>query len=137
MINLDVYSKLNINKNGFLEIAARKSITDFAETPTYTKYYNKAFQNTSVSDFSTKKNIDYQNDENFNFYDITLKYSQKIGQKDHLILDFITINDQLKVFQKTRINNIIQSENNILYQKNYGGNLSWKRNWNTNLSWRT
>lgn len=134
MINLDVYSKLNINKNGFLEIAARKSITDFAETPTYTKYYNKAFQNTSVSDFSTKKNIDYQNDENFNFYDITLKYSQKIGQKDHLILDLITINDQLNVEQKATINDVDQSENNRLYQKNQGANLSWKRNWNAKNS---
>ena len=130
MINLDVYSKFNINKNGFLEIAARKSITDFVETPTYVKYYNKAFQNTSVSDFSTKQNMDYQNDEKFSFYDVTLKYSQKIGQKDHLVLDLIAINDQLKVDQKATINEVAQSENNRLYQKNHGANLSWKRNWN-------
>jgi hypothetical protein len=134
MINLDVYSKFNITEKGFLEIAARKSITDFVETPTYNNYYNKAFQNTTVSDFSTKQNIDYQNDEKFNFYDITLKYSQKIGQKDHLILDLITINDQLKVEQKATINGIAQSENNRLYQKNHGANLSWKRNWNSKNS---
>ncbi|MBC7846382.1 MAG: TonB-dependent receptor [Flavobacterium sp.] len=134
MINLDVYSKFNINKNGFLEIAARKSITDFVETPTYTKYYNKAFQNTSVSDFSTNQNIDYQNEEKFNFYDITLKYSQKIGQKDHLILDLITINDHLNVEQKATINDVVQSESNSLFQKNHGANLSWKRNWNSKNS---
>ncbi len=134
MINADIYSKFNINKNGFLEIAARKSITDLVKTPTYTKYYNKAFQNTTVSDFATKQNIDYQNDEKFNFYDITLKYSQKIGEKDHLILDLIAINDQLDVNQKATINEIVQSENNRLYQKNHGANLLWKRNWNTNNS---
>lgn len=134
MINADIYSKFNIAKNGFLEIAGRKSITDFVQTPTYKEYYNKAFQNTSITDFFNSQNVDYSSDEKFNFYDITAKYSQKIGLKDHLILDFITINDQLKVFQTTRINNIIQSENNILYQKNYGGNLSWKRNWNTKNS---
>jgi hypothetical protein len=134
MINLDVYSKFSINKKGFLEIAARKSITDFVETPTYTQYYSKAFQNTTVSNFSTKQNIDYQNDEKFKFYDITLKYSQKIGQKDHVILDFITINDQLNIEQKATINAVVQSEKNLLYQKNHGVNLSWKRNWNTKNS---
>lgn len=134
MINLDIYSKFNINKNGFLEIAARRSINDFVKTPTYNKYYNKAFQNTSVSDFSTKQNIDYQNDEKFSFYDITLKYSQKITEKDHLILDLIAINDKLKVDQKATINNVVQSENNILYQKNHGANLLWIRNWNAKNS---
>ncbi|MFV8344689.1 TonB-dependent receptor [Flavobacterium sp. ZB4P13] len=134
MINADIYSKFNIGKKGFLEIAGRKSITDFVKTPTYKQYYNKAFQNTSITNFSNNQNVDYSSDEKFNFYDITVKYSQKIGLKDHLILDFITINDQLKVFQTSRVNNIIQSENNILYQKNYGGNLSWKRNWNAKNS---
>ncbi|HEX9152050.1 MAG TPA: TonB-dependent receptor, partial [Flavobacterium sp.] len=134
MINADIYSKFNITKNGFLEIAGRKSITDLVKTPTYKEYYSKAFQNTSITNFSNNQNVDYSSDEKFKFYDITAKYSQKIGLKDHLILDFITINDQLKVFQATRINTIIQSENNILYQKNYGGNLSWKRNWNTKNS---
>ncbi|MFV5695484.1 carboxypeptidase-like regulatory domain-containing protein [Flavobacterium sp. LB3P122] len=134
MINADIYSKFNICKKGFLEIAGRKSITDLVKTPTYKEYYNKAFQNTSITNFSNNQNVDYSSDEKFNFYDITVKYSQKIGLKDHLILDFITINDQLKVFQTTRVNTIIQSENNILYQKNYGGNLSWKRNWNAKNS---
>ncbi len=134
MINADIYSRFNVTKKGFLEIAGRKSITDLVKTPTYKEYYNKAFQNTSITNFSNNQNIDYSSDEKFNFYDITAKYSQKIGQKDHLILDFITINDQLKVFQTARINTIIQSENNILFQKNHGGNLSWKRNWNAKNS---
>ncbi|KIA82434.1 carboxypeptidase-like regulatory domain-containing protein [Flavobacterium sp. AED] len=134
MINADIYSKFNITKKGFLEISGRKSIADLVKTPTYEEYYNKAFQNTSITNFSNNQNVDYTSDEKFNFYDITVKYFQNIGRKDHLILDFITINDQLKVFQSTRINTIIQSENNILYQKNYGGNLSWKRNWNAKNS---
>ncbi|MDO8316260.1 MAG: carboxypeptidase-like regulatory domain-containing protein [Flavobacterium sp.] len=134
MINADIYSKFNVSKKGFLEISGRKSLTDLVKTPTYKQYYNKAFQNTSITNFSNNQNVDYSSDENFNFYDITVKYSQKIGQKDHLIFDFITINDQLKVFQTAIINNIIQAENNILYQKNYGGNLTWKRNWNVKNS---
>lgn len=130
MINADIYSKFKMNKNGFLEIATRRSITDLVETPTYNQYFYKAFQNTSILNFSNQKNINFANDEKFYFYDITGKYSQKIGQNNHLILDFITINDRLNVFQTTTNNTVFQSENNTLYQKNYGGNLSWKRNWN-------
>jgi hypothetical protein len=131
MINLDVYSKFNINKKGFLEIAARKSITDIIETPTYKKYYSKAFQNTTITNFSTYHSIDYNSEEKFKFYDVTLKYSQKIGQKDQILLDLITINDNLNINQDATVDNNYQSEKNALYQKNQGGNLSWKRNWNT------
>lgn len=130
MINADIYSKFNISKNAFLEIAGRKSITDYVESPTYKEYFNKAFQNTSITDFINNQDINYFSDETFSFYDLTIKYSQKIGLKDHLILDLITINDHLKVFQTATINNTVRSEDDVLYQTNYGGNLFWKRSWN-------
>jgi hypothetical protein len=130
MINADIYSKFNITKKGFLEIALRKSITDLVESPTYQQYYKKAFQNTSITDFSNNQKIDYYSDKSFSFYDITVKYSQKLGVKDKLIIDLITIKDKLKVFQTATINDTVNSEENQLYQKNYGGNLSWKHNWN-------
>lgn len=130
MINADIYAKYNLSKKSYIEVSARKSITDFAETPTYKEYFNKVFQNTTITDFSQDQNIDYQSDKKFDFYDATIKYSQKIGIKDQLILDLITIKDNLKVFQSATFNNIVKSENNVLRQQNYGGNLSWKRNWN-------
>jgi hypothetical protein len=108
----------------------RKSITDFVESPTYKEYFNKAFQNSSITNLANNQEVDYSSDKKFNFYDLTIKYLQKIGPKDHLIIDLIMINDKLNVFQTATINNTIQSEDNTLYQQNYGGNLSWKRNWN-------
>jgi hypothetical protein len=133
MINADIYSKYNFNKESFVEIAARKSIMDLVQTPTYKQYYTKAFQNTTISNYYNK-NTNYSSDKDFNFYDITAKYSQKINKKDRLIIDLLTISDQLKVSQSAIINNTISSEKNILYQKNYGGNISYNRNWNTKNS---
>ncbi|WP_244160820.1 carboxypeptidase-like regulatory domain-containing protein [Flavobacterium defluvii] len=130
MINADVYGKYNLSKKSYIEVAARKSITDFVETPTYKEYFNKVFQNTTITDFSDKQNVDYRSDKKFNFYDVTLKYAQKIGIKDQIILDLITIKDNLEVFQSATFYDINRSENNILRQQNYGGNLAWKRNWN-------
>ncbi|QSB29076.1 TonB-dependent receptor [Flavobacterium sp. CLA17] len=130
MINADVYGKYNLSKKSFIEISARKSITDFVETPTYKEYFNKVFQNTTITDFAQNQNVDYQSDKKFGFYDATLKYAQKIGTKDQIVLDLITIKDNLEVFQSATLYDINRSENNVLRQQNYGGNLSWKRNWN-------
>ncbi|WP_337966545.1 TonB-dependent receptor [uncultured Flavobacterium sp.] len=130
MINADVYGKYNLSKKSYIEISARKSITDFVETPTYKEYFNKVFQNTTITDFSEKQNVDYRSDKKFGFYDATLKYAQKIGSKDQLILDLITIKDNLEVFQSATVYDMNKSENNVLRQQNYGGNLSWIRNWN-------
>lgn len=130
MINVDVYAKYNTSKKSYIEISARKSITDFVETPTYKEYFNKVFQNTTITDFSEKQNINYRSDKKFGFYDATLKYAQKIGTKDQIVLDLITIKDNLEVFQSAMVYDINKSENNVLRQQNYGGNLSWKRNWN-------
>ncbi|MNQ21465.1 TonB-dependent Receptor Plug Domain protein [compost metagenome] len=130
MINADIYAKYNLSKKSYIEISARKSITDFVETPTYKEYFNKIFQNTTITDFSQNQNIDYQSDKEFSFYDATLKFAQKIGLKDQLVLDLITIKDNLEVFQSATANNINKSENNVLRQQNYGGNLAWQRNWN-------
>lgn len=131
MINADIYGKYNLSKKSYIEISARKSITDFVETPTYKEYFNKVFQNTTITDFSNNQNVDYQSDKKFGFYDATLKYAQKIGSKDQIVLDLITIKDNLEVFQSAAANGINKSENNILRQQNYGGNLAWKRNWNS------
>ncbi|OUD34844.1 TonB-dependent receptor [Flavobacterium sp. FPG59] len=131
MINADIYAKYNLSKKSYIEIAARKSITDFIETPTFKEYFNKIFQNTTISDFSKNQNVNYQGDKKFGFYDGTLKYAQKIGNKDQIVLDVITIKDNLKVFQSAVATDISKSEDNVLRQQNYGGNLSWKREWNS------
>ncbi|AXB58055.1 TonB-dependent receptor [Flavobacterium fluviale] len=131
MINADVYAKYNLSKKSYIEISARKSITDFVETPTYKEYFNKVFQNTTITDFSQNQNVNYQSDKKFGFYDATLKYAQKIGSKDQIILDLITIKDNLEVFQSATVYNTNKSEDNVLRQQNYGGNLSWRRNWNS------
>jgi hypothetical protein len=132
LINADVFSKFNLNKKGYIEIAGRKSITDLFKSPTYKEYYNKAFQNTTITNLNNNQNSNFTNNDEFNFYDITLKYFQKIGNQNTFALDLITINDNLNVLQETNnTGNIISEENNI-FQNSLGGNLFFSRNWNTN-----
>jgi hypothetical protein len=130
MLNADAYSKINLSKKSFVEIAARKSFTEFFQTPTYKEYFKKAFQNTTVTNFSTQESINYITEKNFNFYDISTKYVQKIGDKNVLVLDFITVNDQLNTSQENGENDSNSPIKNTIYQRNLGASLSWKRNWN-------
>jgi hypothetical protein len=129
LINADIYAKYNINKNGFLEFAARKSINELFKSPTYNQYFDKAFQNSTITDLNNQ-NLNFTNSTQFNFYDLTLKYNQKFGKKSELIIDLININDKLEVLQESNFNNKISTENNILYQKSKGGNVTLLQNWN-------
>jgi hypothetical protein len=129
LINADIYAKYNVNKNDFLEFAARKSLTELFKSPTYNQYFDKAFQNSTITDLGYQ-NLNFTNSTQFNFYDLTLKYDQKIGLKNEIIIDLININDKLEVLQESNINNKISTENNILYQKSKGGNVTLLRNWN-------
>ena len=130
MINADIYAKYNLSKKSYIEVSGRKSITDFLETPTYKEYFDKVFQNTAITDFAYNHNISYRSEKKFGFYDATLKYVQKIGLKDEIVLDLITIKDNLEVFRSATVYDIYKSADNTLRQQNYGGNLVWKRNWN-------
>ncbi|MCO6174060.1 TonB-dependent receptor plug domain-containing protein [Flavobacterium sp. NRK F10] len=134
MINADLFVKQKINENSFIEIAGRKSITDWLNTPTFQQYYNKAFQNNAILNYSNNENILYLADEKFGFYDITLKYFNQINSKNKLVVDFITIKDNLKITQKNSTYNPTVSNYNTLYQKNDGINISWIKTWNSNNS---
>jgi hypothetical protein len=134
MINADIYAKLKVNKKGFVEVSGRRSINDLVELPTYKEYFNRAFQNTTITNFSNNQIVDYNHNEKFNFYDVSVKYDQKIGAKDRFIFDLITINDQLKVDHSAITSNATLVGSNIIYQKNYGGNFSWSHQWNSKNS---
>jgi hypothetical protein len=134
MINADIYTKQKITKNSFIEIAGRKSITDWFNTPTFQQYYNKAFQNNTILNYSNNENVSYLANQNFGFYDITLKYFNQIDPNNKLIIDFITIKDNLNITQKNSVYNPTISNYNTLYQKNDGVNFSWIRTWNSNNS---
>lgn len=136
MLNADVYAKINLSKTNFIEVAARKSYTELLQTPTYKEYFKKAFQNSTVTNFNTQESVDYSAEKNFKFYDISTKFVQKIGQKDVLTLDFITIDDQLDVSHEGFEDNEDDksddnfTNNNTIYQRNFGTSFTWNHNWN-------
>jgi hypothetical protein len=134
MINADFYSRIKTSKTSNLEISGRRSITDFYQSPTYKNYYNRIFQNSTVTNISNNQNLNFSTDENFYFYDFSAQFHQKMGGKSNLYLDFITISNKLELLQSKTENNINSIRNSNLNQNTYGGSLHFKTNWNRHNS---
>ena len=131
MINADFYSRIKTSKTSNLEVSGRRSITDFYQSPTYKSYYNRIFQNSTVTNISNNQNLNFSTNEKFYFYDFSAQFHQKIGDNTNLFIDFITISNQLELVQTKTENNINSIRNSNLNQNTYGGSLHFKTNWNT------
>ena len=57
MISADVYAQVPITKKSAFQFSARRSITDFLNSPTYNRYFDKTFQDSDID-----KN-DWQSDQ--------------------------------------------------------------------------
>lgn len=131
MINADFYSRFKTSKTSNLEISGRRSITDFYQSPTYKNYYNRIFQNSTVTNISNNQNLNFSTNENFYFYDFSAQFHQKLNDKSNLFFDFITISNQLELVQTKTENNTNSIRNSNLNQNTYGGSIHFKTNWNS------
>ncbi len=94
LLNLDVLSTIPLKKNIELQIAARRSTTDFFNTPTFDQYFKRAFQNSDLQ-LITNNNSTVTKDENFSFYDIYGKLIWDIDDKQQLRFVLLNIENDL------------------------------------------
>lgn len=115
-----------IGKKSSLQIAARTSISNFIETPTYTSYFDRIAQNTEVANnASTITN----SDKTFEFYDTSLRWIYEISDKDELRLNFINVHNELGFNENAQINNRTESRASQLNQSSIAGALHYNRIW--------
>ena len=136
LISADFFAKIKASKKASFVVSARRSYTDLTDTPTYKTYYNRMFQNTIVTRVDNNQVVNYRTDENFFFYDFTLQYRQKIGQKHEFFIDGIGISNKLDIRQDALVDGIFNSKFSSLEQQSFGGSLIWKTNWNARNSTR-
>ncbi|RKR12478.1 outer membrane receptor for ferrienterochelin and colicin [Maribacter vaceletii] len=129
----DAYARIPItNKIGF-QFSARRSLTDFLDTPTYTRFSEKAFQDSNVS----KENTTAENkrDAIFYFYDFTGKLLYDMNAKHKVRFNAMRTSNTLDYVESR--NDSLQSTSN-LDQTNFsfGGTLSssWSPYFSTNLT---
>ncbi|MEX0995800.1 MAG: TonB-dependent receptor [Flavobacteriaceae bacterium] len=130
MINADIYLDTPLSKKASIQLAARSSYNDLLETPTYRQYFNKVFQNSDVTN-SIANATDRQDD--FSFFDTSLRGLFQLSSKDFLRANFLYTNNDLFVKQDEFRTSLIQSRVSNLKQTNLASGIFYERKWNDKL----
>ncbi len=136
-ISGDIYGQIPIAHNLGFQFSARRSTTDFLNTPTYNKFFDRAFQDSEVTNENNIA-VDDQiiRNENFFFYDFTGKLLYDINDQHKLRLNFIGIANNLD-YEETNLTDL-ETTNSILDQTNLsvGGQLQsrWTNRLSSNLN---
>ncbi|UII78546.1 carboxypeptidase-like regulatory domain-containing protein [Flagellimonas sp. CMM7] len=136
-ISGDAYGQIPITEKIGLQFSARRSTTDFLNTPTYNKFFDRAFQDSEVTNENNiSVNEDIIRDENFFFYDFTGKLLYDVNDQHQLRLNFISINNNLDYVETNLID--LETTNSVLEQTNlsFGGQLQsqWTDRLSSNLN---
>ncbi len=130
LISADAFLEIPITKKLELHISGRRSITDMFKSPTYTKYFDRSFQDTDINSDSDKKNTS----SDFYFYDFTAKLLFDWNEKHQFRANIIGINNALDYTERHTNSSETESKTSNLSQKNMGYGGNWKAQWNPKLS---
>ena len=130
-IDVNGFIDVPLGKNSSLQIAARKSISDFIETPTYSNFFDRISQDTEVEN---NQNSTLNSDKAFDFYDTSLRWIYKISDHDELRINFINVANELVFDENATIDGNNESRQSSLTQNSIAGALYYKRHWNDRLN---
>ena len=126
LINADLFVDVPVTQNGSLQIAGRKSLSDFLRTPTFNAYFDRIAQNTEVTQQQANT---INTDQNFDFYDTSLRYLHRITDKDRIRANFILINNKLVFTENTLLTSSIESRQSRISQNSVAAGLQYIRDW--------
>lgn len=134
LISGDVYAHIPITSRLGFQFSARRSVTDFLNTPTYDQLFNRAFQDTEIKTGGPQgTDRELIQDETFYFYDLSGKLLYDINEDHNLRLNFIHINNDL-VYKESE-DPTAQPNQSELDQTNLSFGLvlnsAWKENFST------
>jgi len=130
LISADAFLEIPITKKLELHVSGRRSITDLFQSPTYTKYFERSFQDTEINADSEQKDTS----SDFYFYDYTAKLLFDLNEKHQFRANIIGINNSLDYSERLTNSNETESKTSNLSQKNIGYGGNWKAQWNPKLS---
>jgi hypothetical protein len=134
LINVDVYSKIPLNDKTSMMISARRSLTDLIVTPTYDQYFKRIFQDTDITNNPGNTGNSLSKNERFYFYDATFKLLYDISKKDKLRFNVLNIYNTIDYEEQSRINDVDESLNSELTQRNFAAGIEYERTFNSKLS---
>jgi hypothetical protein len=134
LISTNAYAKIPASETISFTLSGRTSINTGIGNPVYNEFFNRAFQNTVVTNLQSNTTQGLRStDENFNFYDINVKALWDVSEKDKLRYSFLSIFNKLR-FTELFIDETTSSSNiSELRQDTQLNVLSWQRDWSPRL----
>ena len=124
LTDINAFLDAPLGKQASIQIASRKSISDFATTPTYKSFFKRISQNTELS--SSEAN----SGETFDFYDTSMRWLYQISDNDLLQLNFITVHNELQFNENATFEGNQVSRESRLVQNSIAGLLRYSKHWN-------
>lgn len=135
LISGDLYGHVPFRGDMAFQFSARRSITDFLNTPTFEQFAGRVFQDIQVTNNLTLTDRAFDQEQTFYFYDFSGKYLYDYNEDHKLRLSFIYINNNLD-YSETDLS-ISTTNRSSLDQENIsiGGRLTsnWSERFRTAL----
>jgi cell division protein ZapA (FtsZ GTPase activity inhibitor) len=125
LISADVNLEIPLAMNLELDISGRRSITDLVDTPTFSNYFSRSFQDTEINSNRQATNTN----SDFYFYDYTAKLLFDLSDKHQFRATMIGINNALDYAEYSSSGSNSETKVSSLSQKNNGYGGSWKAKW--------
>ena len=120
-----------IGQKASIQLAGRKSISNFVETPTYSKYFERISQETELErNTQAVQNSDIQ----FNFYDAAMRLLYYPSDRDHLKFNFLYTENEVVFNENAQINNVQEIKESNLIQSSTAAGLQYHRVWSKNFT---
>lgn len=130
-IDANGFADIPLGNKSSIQLAARKSISDFIETPTYTEYFDRISQDTELEDNTDNVvNSDISSD----FYDTSLRWLFKPSEKDEIQLNFINASNELVFNENAVLNSEVETRESSLSQNSIAGGIKYKRTWSNTFN---
>ncbi|RIA08349.1 TonB-dependent receptor-like protein [Flavobacteriaceae bacterium MAR_2010_72] len=125
--NVNGFVDIPLRGKSSLQVAARTSINDIIETPTYKAFFDRISQNTEV-DMNNSSIVN--SDKTFDFYDTSLRWLYAINENNNLRLNFINVNNALQFNENAKVDDVDVSRESRITQNSIAGGVEYQRQWN-------
>ncbi|HRJ28725.1 MAG TPA: TonB-dependent receptor plug domain-containing protein [Cyclobacteriaceae bacterium] len=126
LLYADGFLQIPLTKKLSIHASGRHSLPSSWKTPTFRQYYRRAFSNTELSD---KASADLTRNEEFSFYDASLKLLYDISSRDKLRVSTFTISNALNYDEQGEFSGRPLQRKSSLGQQSLGSSIHYAHLW--------
>ena len=127
LIDANGFVDAPLGQNASVQVAARKAISDFFQTPTYSEYFDRIAQDTEIL---VNDALVTNSDIGFDFYDASLRFLYRPSDRDFLRLNFIHTANEVVFNESAEIGNNEVERESRLDQSSIAAGVYYERQWN-------